>query len=152
LASPWVVYQVWGFVAPGLYPHEKRFVFRSVPLFVGLFIVGVLFGWMVALPSSLDFMIRFNRDVGLYHQISVSSWATFAVVFPTGFGIAFELPLAMVVLSKIGLSSGSSLRKYRKVAILISAIMSAVLTPSPSPFDMMLMLIPLVLLYEAGLV
>jgi Tat protein translocase TatC len=150
LASPWVVYQLWGFVAPGLYPDEKRLVFRSVPLFVELFVIGVLFGWLVALPSSLDFMIRFNQGAGLQHQIAVSSWATF-VVFPTAFGVAFELPLAMVVLCKIGLATGRTLRKHRKVAIVISAIVSAVLTPSPSPLDMLLMLVPLIVLYEAGL-
>jgi sec-independent protein translocase protein TatC len=152
LASPWVVYQIWGFVAPGLYPNEKRLVYRSVPLFVALFLAGVLFGWTVVLPGSIDFMIRFNQDAGLQHQIAVSSWATFAVVFPAAFGVAFELPLAMIVLSKIGLATGAGLRKYRKVAIVLAAIVSAVLTPSPYPMDMILMLVPLVLLYEAGIV
>ena len=151
LASPWVFYQLWGFVAPGLYPHEKRVVFRSVPFFLILFMAGVLFGWFVALPNSLEFMIRFNQGAGLQHQIAVSSWATFAVVFPTAFGVAFELPLAMVVLSKIGLASGAGFRRHRRMAILISAIVSAVLTPSPSPVDMILMLVPLLLLYEGGI-
>jgi sec-independent protein translocase protein TatC len=151
LASPWVIYQLWGFVAPGLYPAEKRTVYRSVPLLVGLFVLGVVFGWTVVLPSSLDFMIRFNQGAGLQHQITVSSWATFAVVFPAAFGLAFELPLAMVVLSKIGLATEVGLRKYRRLAIVIAAIVSAVLTPSPNPMDMIMMLIPLVLLYEAGI-
>jgi sec-independent protein translocase protein TatC len=151
LASPWVVYQLWGFVSPGLYPSEKRLVYRSVPLFVGLFVVGVLFGWMVVLPGSLDFMIRFNKSSGFDHQITVSSWATFAVVFPAAFGVAFELPLALVVASKIGLATIAGLRKYRRIAIVIAAIVSAVLTPSPNPVDMLLMLIPLMLLYEFGI-
>jgi Tat protein translocase TatC len=148
LASPWVVYQLWGFVAPGLYAHERRLVLRSVPFFLGLFAVGSLFGWFVALPRSLDFMIRFNLGAELRHQITVSSWATFAVVFPMAFGLAFELPLAMVVLCKIGLVSEVGFRRQRRLAIFIAAILSAVLTPSPSPLDMMFMLVPLVLLYE----
>jgi sec-independent protein translocase protein TatC len=151
LASPWVIYQLWGFVAPGLYAAEKRLVYRSVPLFVGLFVIGVVFGWTIVLPSSLDFMIRFNQGAGLQHQITVSSWATFAVVFPAAFGLAFELPLAMVVLSKIGLATEAGLRKYRRLAIVIASIVSAVLTPSPNPMDMIMMLIPLILLYEAGI-
>jgi sec-independent protein translocase protein TatC len=151
LASPWVIYQLWGFIAPGLYPAEKRIVYRSVPLFVGLFAIGVVFGWTIVLPSSLDFMIRFNQGAGLQHQISVSSWATFAVVFPAAFGVAFELPLAMVVMSRIGLTTETGLRKFRRFAIVIAALVSAVLTPSPNPIDMLMMLIPLIVLYEAGI-
>ena len=150
LASPWVVYQLWGFVGPGLYSHEKRLVYRCVPCLVVLFIAGAVFGWCVALPTSLDFMIRFNQGAGLQHQIAVSSWATFAVVFPLAFGLAFELPLGMVLLSRIGVVSGPAFRKHRRAAILIASILSAVLTPSPNPVDMILMLIPLVLLYEGG--
>jgi sec-independent protein translocase protein TatC len=151
LASPWVVYQLWGFVSPGLYPRERRFVFRSVPFLVVLFLAGSLFGWLVALPSSLDFMVRFNQGAGFQHQIAVAGWATFALVFPMAFGVAFELPLGMVVLSKIGMVNVAGFRKKRRYAILIAAIISAMLTPSPHPLDMILMLAPLVLLYEGGI-
>jgi sec-independent protein translocase protein TatC len=151
LASPWVVYQLWGFVAPGLYAHERRLVYRSVPFLVGLFAAGGLFGWFMALPQSLDFMVQFNQGAGFQHQITVAGWATFALVFPMAFGVAFELPLAMVVLAKIGLVSETGFRTKRRYAIVIAAILSAVLTPSPNPIDMLLMLLPLVLLYEAGI-
>lgn len=151
LASPWVIYQLWGFVSPGLYPRERRLVFRSVPFLVVLFLAGSLFGWFVALPNSLDFMVRFNQGAGFQHQIAVAGWATFALVFPMAFGVAFELPLGMVVLSKIGVVSVAGFRKKRRYAILMAAIVSAVLTPSPNPIDMILMLVPLVLLYEGGI-
>lgn len=151
LASPWVFYQLWGFVAPGLLRHEKRLVYRSLPFLLGLFVLGMTFGWLVALPSSLDFMVRFNQGAGLQHQIAVGSWASFALVFPIAFGVAFELPLGMVVLSKIGLVSAAEFRKQRRYAILVAAIVSAVLTPSPNPIDMLLMLAPLALLYEGGI-
>jgi Tat protein translocase TatC len=151
LASPWVIYQLWGFLAPGLYPHEKRLVYRSVPFLLGLFLVGALFGWFCALPSAVDFMVGFNLRLGFQLQITVSSWVSFAIVFPLAFGLAFELPLAMVVLSKIGLVSGASFRRRRKMAILVVSIISAVLTPTPDPLGMMVMFVPLVLLYEAGL-
>jgi len=151
LASPWVIYQLWGFVSPGLYPRERRLVYRSVPFLFVLFLAGSLFGWFVALPNSLDFMVRFNQGAGFQHQIAVAGWATFALVFPMAFGVAFELPLGMVVLSKIGLVTVAGFRKKRRYAILIAAILSAVLTPSPHPLDMLLMLAPLVLLYEGGI-
>jgi sec-independent protein translocase protein TatC len=151
LASPWIIYQLWGFVSPGLYPSERRVVYRSVPFLVVLFAIGSQFGWFVALPSSLDFMVRFNQGAGFQHQIAVAGWATFALVFPMAFGVAFELPLGMVVLSKIGLVGVAGFRKKRRYAILIAAIISAILTPSPNPLDMLLMLAPLVLLYECGI-
>ena len=150
LASPWVIYQLRGFIAPGLHPHEKRVVYRSVPFFVGLFVAGVLFGWFVALPGAVDFMVQFNLRLGFQHQITVSSWVSFALVFPVSFGIAFELPFGMVILSKIGLVSAAGFRRHRRMAILLSAIISAVLTPTVDPIGMMVMFVPMVLLYEAG--
>ena len=151
MASPWVVYQLWGFVAPGLYPHEKRLVHRSVPILFMLFSIGAMFGWFFALPSAVDFMVGFTLRMGFQLQITVSSWVSFALIFPLAFGLAFELPLGMVVLSKIGLVSGAGFRRHRKMAILTVSIISAVLTPTPDPLGMMVMFVPLVLLYEAGM-
>jgi sec-independent protein translocase protein TatC len=151
LASPWVLYQVWGFVAPGLYPHEKRIVYRNLPLLVGLFATGCAFGWCVALPATVRFMTEFNLRMGFHHQITVSSWVAFALIFPIGFGVAFELPLVMSIASRIGLASSAAFRRYRRLAILLAAVVSAVASPTTDPLGMMLMFVPLVLLYESGI-
>jgi Tat protein translocase TatC len=151
LASPWVLYQLWAFVAPGLYAHEKRLVYRCVPALLGLFAAGVMFGWLVALPGALDFMIQFNLGLGLQLQITAHSWVSFALIFPLAFGIAFELPLVMVLLAKIGLMTGQDFRRHRRMAILVAAIVSAVLTPTTDPVGMMFMFLPMVVLYEAGI-
>jgi sec-independent protein translocase protein TatC len=151
LASPWVLYQLWGFVAPGLYPHEKRIVYRNLPLLVGLFATGCAFGWCVALPATVRFMTEFNLRMGFHHQITVSSWVAFALVFPMSFGLAFELPLAMSTASRIGLASSATFRRWRRPAILLAAVVSAVVSPTTDPLGMMLMFVPLVVLYESGI-
>ncbi len=151
LSSPWIAYQIWGFLAPGLYANERRMVHRSVPILVGLFLGGVFFGWFAALPPAVDFMVRFNLAMGFQLQITASSWVAFALAFPLAFGLAFELPLVMVLLARIGLVCGDTFRRHRKLVIVLLAVLSAVLTPSPDPLSMMMMLVPLVALYESGI-
>eukprot|EP00913_Durusdinium_trenchii_P008822 g8288.t1 len=95
LASPWIFYQLWLFVAAGLYPHEKRYVHIFLPMSIGLFIGGALFCFYAVFPFVLKFLLAFNETLGVDPQIRLSEWISFAIVLPMMFGISFQLPLCL---------------------------------------------------------
>ena len=103
VASPWIFYQMWQFVAAGLYPHERRYVHVYLPLSIGLFLAGVFFAFYLALPLVLDFLLGFNRWLGVVPQIRLSEWVSFVILLPVMFGISFQLPLIMLFLERIGI-------------------------------------------------
>jgi sec-independent protein translocase protein TatC len=151
IASPWVFYQMWLFVAAGLYPHERKYVYIYLPVSIGLFLGGAAFCFYVALPVVLDFLLGFNRMLGLTPQIRISEWVSFVITLPLMFGISFQLPVVMLFLERISILSVDVYRANRKLAILAISIIAMVLTPTADPGSMMLMFVPLVLLYEVGI-
>ncbi|MGE3316070.1 MAG: twin-arginine translocase subunit TatC [Planctomycetaceae bacterium] len=151
LASPWVFYQLWLFVAAGLYPHERRYIYYYLPVSIGLFLGGAAFCFYVALPVVLDFLLGFNRMLGLTPQIRISEWVSFVITLPLMFGLSFQLPVVMLFLERISILSVAVYRANRRLAILAISIVAMVLTPTADPGSMMLMFVPLVLLYELGI-
>ncbi len=150
LASPLVLYEIWAFVAPGLYPHEKRlalpFVFASTLCFVG----GGVFGYFVVFPAAFNFLAHFTGDSFVLLP-SVSEYFTLTVRLLLGFGLAFELPVLMVFLGLLGFIDAAMLRKNRKYAILIIFIIAAIFTPTPDVLNQILLAGPLLLLYEVSI-
>ena len=102
LSSPWVFYQLWTFVAAGLYPHEKRLVRIFLPVSVGLFLAGVGLAFFFVFDFVLDYLLDFNRWLGLDPDPRISEWLSFVLILPLGFGIGFQLPLVMLFLERIG--------------------------------------------------
>ncbi len=151
IASPWVFYQLWLFVAAGLYPHERRYVYVYLPMSLGLFVFGVVFCFYAVFPVLLGFLLDFNSKLGVTPQIRLSEWISFALMLPLMFGVSFQLPLVMLFLDRISIFDVSAYRDKRRMAILVIAILSMILTPSPDPFSMILMMVPLVALYELGI-
>ena len=150
LASPWIFYQAWLFVAAGLYPHERRYVYRFGPMSLGLFFVGAAFAWLAVIPFALDFFIGFSTRLGLEPNIQIGQWIGFAVILPVVFGIAFQMPLLMLFVERIGVLEVADYREKRAIATLVMAVLSAVLTPQ-DPITLLMMLIPLMLLYQLGI-
>ena len=150
ISSPWVFYQLWLFVAAGLYPHERKYVYIYLPMSLFLFLGGALFCFFAVLPFVLKFLIGFNAWLGLSPQIRIGEWISFAVMLPLMFGLSFQLPLVMLFLERISIFQVKDYREKRRISILVISILSMVLTPS-DPVSMMLMMIPLVLLYEFGI-
>ena len=150
LSSPWMFYQIWLFVAAGLYPHERKYVHVFLPLSLGLFLGGAVFCFFVVFPYVLDFLLGFNESLGVTPQIRLSEWISFAVILPVMFGVSFQLPLVMLFLERISIFSVAAYREKRRLAIFVIAIISMFLTPA-DPMSMMMMMIPLVLLYELGI-
>jgi len=150
LASPWIFYQLWLFVAAGLYPHERKYVYRYFPLSIFLFLAGAAFCFYFVIPVVLKFLFGFNVWLGMRPEVKIGSWIMFAMVVSLMFGLSFQLPLVMVVLDRISLVPARLFREQRRWAILIIAFISMVLTPA-DPVSMLSMMIPLLILYEVGL-
>lgn len=151
VASPWVFYQLWLFVAAGLYSHERRYVHLYLPLSVALFLGGVVFCYYAVFPFALPFLLGFAHMLEVTPQIRLSEWISFALMLPVMFGLSFQLPLVMLFMERINIFRADDYRSRRRMAILVIAIVSMILTPTTDPMSMLMMMIPLVMLYEVGI-
>jgi len=150
MASPFVIYHLWSFVAAGLYPHEKKYVYRFIPVSVGLFIGGASFAFFYVFQFVLDFLFFFNSWMNVEPDLRISEWINFALLFPLGFGISFQLPLVLFVLERVGIFTLSQYIARWKIAVLVIFVLALFLTPG-DPGSMLLMAIPLTILYFAGI-
>jgi sec-independent protein translocase protein TatC len=151
LASPWIFFQLWMFVAAGLYPHEKRLVHVNLPLSIGLFLGGVALCEFVVLPTGVDYLMSFNDWLGYEPELRLSDWLGFALLMPLVFGIAFQTPLVMVFLERIGLFDVDTYRRNRRLAIFLLAVVAAVFSVTPDYYSMLALVVPLWALYEVGI-
>jgi sec-independent protein translocase protein TatC len=150
LASPLVFYFIWQFVAAGLYPHEKHYVHVFLPFSLGLFLAGAAVAFYFVMGYVLKFLFTFYAWMNIDPDPRISDWLTFVLVLPLGFGIAFQLPLVMLFLERIGVFTVASYLSQWRMAVMVICVLSMVLTPS-DPQSMILMAVPLVLLYFGGI-
>jgi sec-independent protein translocase protein TatC len=151
LASPLIFREIWLFVASGLYPHERRYVYIFLPFSVGLFLSGALMAFFVAFPPVLQFLLSYNDMLGINPEPRISEWLTFVLFLPLAFGIGFQLPLVMLFVNRIGLVSVKSFLVNWRVAILVICVAAVLLCPSPDIYSMMLMAAPMTVLYFGGI-
>lgn len=151
ITLPLTVYQIIAFLAPGLTTKEKRFLFLSMPFVSILFIAGVAYGYFVAAPRALYFLSNFLPGI-INWQPDGSEVLSFFLTLMLGLGLAFQLPVVMFILAKIGVVSPKKMRQWRKYAYLALFILAAVITPSTDPFNLMIVAIPLLVLYELGVI
>lgn len=150
LSSPWVFYQIWIFVAAGLYPHEQKYVYVFLPFSLALFLAGAALAFFAVFHFVLKFLFDFNVAMGINPEMRISEWLSFALFLPIGFGISFQLPLVMLFLERIGIFTVDHYVDKWRVAILVIAVISMLLTPA-DPMSMMLMFIPLTVLFFLGI-
>jgi sec-independent protein translocase protein TatC len=150
LASPWLLYQVWGFVAPGLYKKERRLAGPFILCSAGLFILGGLFGYFVAFRFGLTFLLGIGRDVGVRPMITISEYFDIFVNVILGISVVFELPVLIFFLTLLRIASASFLVRHSRYAVLAIVIIAAVITPTPDIFNLMIFSMPMVLLYFVG--
>lgn len=150
LSSPWVFYQIWQFVAAGLYPHEKQYVHWFLPISLGLFLSGMMLAFLFVFDPVLEFLFSFNSAMGIDIQPRINEWFSFVLFLPLGFGIAFQLPLVMLFLNRIGLISVQTYLEKWRIAIMVVFVISMILTPA-EPVSMLLMAVPLTFLYFLGI-
>jgi sec-independent protein translocase protein TatC len=149
ITMPLIVYQVIAFLAPGLTNREKRVVYSALPFVSILFISGVAYGYFIAAPRALKFLSGFLGDIFSWTPDGAEI-LTFFLTLMIGLGLAFQLPVIMFILAKIGIVSAKKMREWRRYAYLMLTIVAAVITPSTDPINMAVVAIPLVILYEAG--
>jgi sec-independent protein translocase protein TatC len=149
LTSPFILYQIWAFVAPGLYQKEKRYV---IPFVLGgsfFFALGVFFGYRVAIPIGFKFLLGYATDF-IRPMPSMKEYLSFSIKFLLIFGLVFEFPMVLVLLTRIGVVDAKTLARQRKYAILLIFIFAAVMTP-PDFISQVLMALPLIGLYELSI-
>ncbi len=151
LASPVIFWQIWAFVAPGLYQHEKRVIIPFTLLSSVCFFGGAAFGYYVVFPPAFRFLMGYTTDI-LSALPTVKEYFSLSLRLLIAFGVVFELPVFMVLLAKLGIVDRPFLSRNRKYAFLLSFVVAAILTPTPDVVNQMLMAVPLVILYEISIV
>ena len=149
LMAPFIFYQLWMFIAPGLYRREKKYVIPFVVASTILFVGGALFGYFVVFPFGFKFFIGFSNEY-VKALPSVKQYFSFAIKLLFAFGMVFELPVVIFFLTKMGIVTPQLLRKKRKYAILLTFVLAAILTP-PDVITQCMMAGPLIILYEIGI-
>ena len=150
IASPWIFYQIWTFVAAGLYPHERRYIHLYLPISLILFLAGILLAYFGVFKPVLMFLFTFNASMGIDPQPRIGEWLTFVMILPLGFGIAFQLPLVMLFMNRIGLFSIEAYLSKWRIAVLVIFVIAMLLTPA-DPISMLMLAAPLTLLYFGGI-
>lgn len=151
LAMPYVLYQVWLFVAPGLYKHERKAVSAFIVSSMILFLCGVAFAYFILLPTVLTFLVSFVNHGPVQPLISLNEYFELVLVVLVGLGVIFELPVLIFILSVFGIVTPQWLWKNLRYAILIITVVAAVVTPTPDATTMLIFMAPMVGLYFVGI-
>jgi sec-independent protein translocase protein TatC len=150
IASPWVFYQLWAFVAAGLYPHEKRYVYTVLPASVALFLAGVVLCQLVVLPSAVRALLAFNDWAGYDPDLRLREWMGFAIVLPLVFGVSFQTPVLMAFFTRIGITTARGYLTYWRHAAFGMAVFAAVVTPTQDVITWSYLFVPMFGLYLVG--
>ncbi len=150
ISLPVIFFELWRFISPGLKDKEKKYVLPFVLTATFLFLLGALFCFIIVLPFAMNFLLNYKTE-NIKPMISVESYIDFCLKFILAFGAVFELPVVLVFLTRMGIVTTEFLAKNRKYAVLIAFVVAALITPTPDAFNQTLMAVPMLILYEAGL-
>ncbi|MBB5461751.1 MULTISPECIES: twin-arginine translocase subunit TatC [unclassified Paraburkholderia] len=151
IALPVVLYQIWAFVAPGLYQHEKKLVAPLVASSYTLFLCGMAFAYFVVFPTIFRVMAHYNAPLGAEMTTDINNYLSFVLTMFIAFGVTFEVPIVVVLLVRMNVVTLKKLKEIRPYVIVGAFVVSAVVTP-PDVFSQLILAVPLILLYEAGIV
>ncbi len=150
LACPWIAWQFWAFVGAGMYPHEKKYVYRSIFPSVILFLLGIVVCQVWVMPGAVKALLSFNSFIDVDPDLRLNEWLGFALILPLVFGISFQTPLVMIVFNRVGMFSWQDYASKWRIAIFALAAFSAVITPTPDVVTMMYLFVPMFGLYCLG--
>lgn len=150
IASPWILYQAWAFIAPGLYQKERRWAIPGILSTAGLFIAGGLFAYFLAFRFGLEFLLGIGMSNSVQPMVTITEYFDLFVNVTLGVGIVFEMPVLILFLTLIRLASPRFLIRHSRYAILAIVIIAAIVTPTPDVFNLMLFAVPMTLLYFVG--
>ncbi len=151
VAVPWVLYQLWQFIAPGLYRKEKKIVVPFLASGTILFYTGAAFCYWVIMPAAFPAMAAFATDSALAPVLTMSEQLSLVLGMLLGFGIVFEMPVVIAFLSMVGVVNWRFLAKYRRLAIVVNVTIAAIITPTGDPLNLALMAVPMIVFYEIGI-
>jgi sec-independent protein translocase protein TatC len=151
-AFPYIFWEIWRFIKPGLKITEKKASRGAVFFVTLLFFLGVMFGYYIVAPFAINFLVNFQIDPSIENQFDIGSYIGVLATLTLACGVTFQLPMAMFVLTKVGVVTPTFLRTYRKHAIVVLLIVAAIITPSPDMISQILVAIPLYILYEISIV
>jgi sec-independent protein translocase protein TatC len=151
LSCPFWFYHIWKFVAPGLYKNERKYALGFIGSAVVLFLIGVLMCYFLILPVTFEYLMNFGGSIDK-PMITIGEYLSFFITMILVFGLAFELPLILVILGIMGIVSKQFLSEKRRYAVVLLSIFSGIATPSPDAVSMLLLLVPMALLYEAAVI
>jgi sec-independent protein translocase protein TatC len=149
ISMPVILYEIIQFILPGLYPHERRYLYWLLPTGSIAFAMGAVFAALVVVPFSVQYLSGFMADI-ISPTYQVQNYIDFVTALMFWIGVVFEMPLVIYFLSKLGVVDHKKLASARRYAIVIVAVLAAVITPTPDPVTMMLVMVPLIVLYELG--
>ncbi len=149
--SPYLLWEIWGFISPALEKSERKFMLPFTVVGTLAFAIGLSFGYYVVLPTGYEFLVNFGSPVEK-PLITIAEYFTLTLKLLLAMGLIFEVPVVMAILAKFGIIRAGILRKFRRHSIVANAIIAAVITPTPDAFTMLLVMIPLCLLYELGVI
>ena len=150
LASPWLIYQMWKFVQPGLYPKERRYISRIVFFTTLCFLSGIAFAYFLMLPYMLQFFATFGTT-NIQNLVSVNEYMSFVLQLVLLSGLIFELPMVAYFLARLGILTPAFMKKYRRHAIVVIMIIAAAVTPTTDPVTMTVFAVPMLALYEISI-
>jgi sec-independent protein translocase protein TatC len=151
LASPWVLWQVWQFISPGLYRHEKKYVLPFMFSTVALFIAGGWFGYRIVYPAALNFLIDYGKNAHLQPMITINEYTDLFLTIIAGMGLIFELPILVFFLSLMGIVSAGWMWRNFRYSILVIFIIAAIITPTTDIMNMCIFAAPMVALYALSI-
>ncbi len=151
-AFPYVFWEIWRFVKPGLKMSEKKSARGAVFYVTFLFFSGVMFGYFIVSPLAINFLVNFQISKSIQNQFDISSYISLLATLTLACGVAFQLPIAIFVLTKIGIIGPQFMRTYRRHAVVVILIVAAVITPSPDITSQLLVAFPLYILYEVSII
>ncbi len=151
IALPVVLYQIWAFVAPGLYQHEKKLVGPLVASSYTLFLCGMAFAYFVVFPTIFRVMAHYNAPLGAEMTTDIDNYLSFVLTMFLAFGVTFEVPIVVVLLVRMNVVTIKKLKEIRPYVIVGAFVISAVVTP-PDVFSQLILAVPLIVLYEAGII
>jgi sec-independent protein translocase protein TatC len=150
LASPWILYQAWSFISPGLYKKERKLATPFILTTAGLFVTGGLFAYFIAFPFGLQFLLGIGQNKGVRPMVSMTEYTDLFVNVILGIAIVFELPVLIFFLTLLHVASPRFLLRHSRYAILLITIAAAIITPTPDVVNLVIFAAPMVLLYFAG--
>jgi sec-independent protein translocase protein TatC len=151
ISFPYIIWEIWRFIKPALYPKEQKMATGTITFVTVLFALGILFGYYIVAPMSINFLANYKLDESILNQFDITSYISTLCMLVLGSGLMFQLPVLVLALSKFGIVTPDLMRKFRRHSVVVIFIISAIITPSPDILSQMLVAIPLLILYELSI-